>query len=45
MSGVSVRLSTARRIITNSRTFILQHPYIPRPMERQLLGVGEEVKQ
>lgn len=34
-----------RRIITDSRTFILQHPYIPRPVERQLLGVGKEVKQ
>lgn len=45
MSGASVQSSTARRIITNSRTFILQHPNIPRPVERQLLGVGEEVKQ
>lgn len=45
MSGASVQSSTARRIITDSTTFILQHPYIPRPVERQLLGVGEEVKQ
>lgn len=31
-----MQLNTARRIITNSRTLVLQHPNIPHPVERWL---------
>lgn len=34
--NVFVQPNTARRIITNSRTLILQHPNIPHPVERRL---------
>lgn len=35
-SSVFAQPNTARRIITNSRTLILQHPNIPHPVERRL---------
>lgn len=35
-SSVFAQPNTARRIITNSRTLILQHPNIPHPVERWL---------